>query len=121
MEYKWGVARAERSADVFLGIAEHHRRRVLESLLSSERAVNDIVRHVRLRQPEVSKHLHVLRRVGLVNVRRDGRRRLYRVNGATMKTLHDWVGTFERFWQHQADGIKARAEAAHAAAVAAAK
>jgi len=101
------------TVDVFSAVAEPKRRRVLGALRDGERSVNAIVAALGWPQPQVSKHLAILRRVGLVGVRRVGRQRLYHVNGARLKPIHDWVALFEGFWQHQLEGIKARAE--HAA------
>jgi DNA-binding transcriptional ArsR family regulator len=84
---------------------------MLGVLVDGERSVNDLVATLRWTQPQVSKHLGVLRQVGLVSVRHDGRKRFYRVNGARLKPIYDWVVTFERFWEHQLESIKARAEA----------
>ena len=72
--------------------------------------MGEIVSALGIAQPSVSKHLRVLDEVGLVDVRRDGRRRLYRTNGERLKPLHDWAKTFERYWQHQLERLKARAE-----------
>ena len=111
------VVRQTDTIDAFGAIADTHRRRMLEVLGGGERPVNELVNRLGIRQPEVSKHLYVLRRANLVHVRRHGRQRLYRVNGATMKTVHDWVGSFEQFWDHQISEIQKRAEAKHAAAL----
>ena len=73
--------------------------------------MNDIVMTLKCPQPQVSKSLGVLRQAGLVNVRHDGRQRFYRVNGERLKPVHDWVMTFESFWEYQLSGIKTRAEA----------
>ena len=83
---------------------------MLEVLAKGERPVNDLVRALRWPQPQVSKHLGVLRRVGLVRERRVGRQRVYSLDAAGLKPVHDWVRTFEQFWQHQLDRVKARAE-----------
>lgn len=79
-------------------------------LAQGERPVNDLVNSLGWPQPQVSKHLGVLKRVGLVSERRAGRQRVYRLNGERLKPIHEWVKTFERFWQHQLERIKARAE-----------
>jgi DNA-binding transcriptional ArsR family regulator len=79
-------------------------------LLLGERPVGDIVDSLRMEQPTVSKHLHVLKEVGLVNVRRDGRRMLYRTNAEGIRPPHEWTGTFEKYWRHQLLRIKERAE-----------
>jgi DNA-binding transcriptional ArsR family regulator len=105
------MARAAVTSDVFNAIAEPRRRRIIELLAGGEeQAVGDLVRTLRLRQPAVSKHLNVLRRVRLVSVSRRGRRRLYRLNPGGLKPVHDWVKNYERFWTHQLNRIKARAE-----------
>lgn len=83
----------------------------MESLAAGERPVNDLVIELKWPQPVISKHLAVLREVGLVEVRQDGRQRLYRVNGAAVKSIHEWSGRFEQFWQGQIDRIKQAAEA----------
>jgi DNA-binding transcriptional ArsR family regulator len=105
------MPRAATTIDVFSAVAEPKRRRMLGALADGERSVSDIVTALKWPQPQVSKHLGVLRRVGLVSVRHDGRRRFYRVNGERLKPIHDWVVTYEKFWKHQLDRIKARAEA----------
>jgi DNA-binding transcriptional ArsR family regulator len=105
------MARASTTSDAFNAIAEPRRRDILSFLVSQERPVGDIVASLGLPQPSVSKHLRVLYEVGLVDVRRDGRRMLYRTNAQTMKPLHEWIGTFERYWQHQLLRVKERAEA----------
>ena len=96
--------------DVFNAIAEVKRRQVLEALRGAESSVNEIIAILNWPQPQVSKHLGVLRKVGLVLVRRDGRRKLYRIHAEQMKPIHDWTASFEALWQHQLDRIKARAE-----------
>lgn len=105
------MPRAATTLDVFNAVAEPKRRRVLGALVAGERSVNDLVAELRWPQPQVSKHLGVLRAVGLVGVRHEGRQRFYRVKGERLKPIHDWVVTFEKFWTHQLQGIKARAEA----------
>jgi DNA-binding transcriptional ArsR family regulator len=105
------MPRAATTVDVFNAVAEPKRRRVLGALVDGERSVSEIVTALKWPQPQVSKHLGVLRQVGLVSVRDDGRRRIYRVNGERLKPIHDWVVTYEKFWKHQLDRIKARAEA----------
>ena len=104
------MARAATTLDPFSAIAEPKRRRVLETLADREWAVSDVVGRLGWPQPMVSKHLGVLKEVGLVNVRKDGQRRLYRVNGEALKAVHDWTKTFERLWGHQLDRVKERAE-----------
>src|ERR1700736_2759525 len=86
------------------------RREILNYLALQERPVGDIVASLGLEQPSVSKHLGVLRDVGLVHVRRDGRRMLYRTNAEAIRPLHEWTKTFERFWQHQLSRVKELAE-----------
>jgi DNA-binding transcriptional ArsR family regulator len=104
------VPRAATTTDVFNAIAESRRRDILVFLAGSERPVGEIVDALNLGQPSVSKHLKVLRDVGLVEVRRDGRQMLYRTNAEAIRPLHEWTGTFERLWRHQLSRIKERAE-----------
>ena len=104
------MPRAATTSDAFNAIAEPRRRDILEYLALRERPVGDIVVELRLAQPSVSKHLRVLREVGLVDVRRDGRNVLYRTNVEAMRPLHEWTSRFERYWQHQLARIKERAE-----------
>lgn len=104
------MPRAATTSDAFNAIAEPRRRDILEYLALRERPVGDIVVELGLAQPSVSKHLRVLREVGLVDVRRDGRNVLYRTNVEAMRPLHEWTGRFERYWQHQLARIKERAE-----------
>jgi len=104
------MARALTTLDAFNAIGEPRRRQVLEALAGGERPVNDLVESLGWPQPQVSKHLGVLKKVGLVSVRRLGRQRVYSLNGEPLKPIHEWVGTFERFWTHQLDRIKERAE-----------
>jgi DNA-binding transcriptional ArsR family regulator len=106
------MPRAATSSDVFNAVAESRRRAILDLLASEERPVGEIVRALRLAQPSVSKHLRILREVGLVQVRRDGRRMLYRTDASGLRPLHEWAGTFERHWRHQLRRIKERAESA---------
>jgi len=105
------MARAATTTDVFNAVAEPRRREII-GLLSDGRewAVNDVVVRVRLAQPAVSKHLGVLRKVGVVTVIRRGQHRMYRLEAARLKPIHDWVKTFERYWTSQIDRIKERAE-----------
>src|SRR5271154_4069827 len=105
------VARAATTPDAFNAVAEPRRRQILNYLALQERAVGDIVASLGLEQPSVSKHLGVLRNVGLVHVRREGRHMLYRTNAEAIRPLHEWTKTFERFWQHQLQRVKERAEA----------
>ena len=92
------MARAATTADAFNAVAEPRRRELLDALADGERPVNDLVRLLGLAQPQVSKHLRVLREVGAVEVREDGRRRLYRLNGRALKPIHDWVKEYEQTW-----------------------
>jgi DNA-binding transcriptional ArsR family regulator len=92
------MARAATTADAFNAMAEPRRREIVDVLATGERPVNDLVRELRLAQPQVSKHLRVLREVGVVDVREQGRQRLYRLNGRALKPIHDWVSTFEGLW-----------------------
>jgi DNA-binding transcriptional ArsR family regulator len=97
------MARAATTADAFNAVAEPRRRQILDVLAGGERPVNDLVDAVGLAQPQVSKHLRVLREVGAVDVREDGRQRLYRLNGHALKPIHDWVSTYERSWSERFD------------------
>jgi DNA-binding transcriptional ArsR family regulator len=99
------MARASTTSDGFNAIAELGRRQILEALADGERTVGEIVEAVGLSQPQVSKHLAVLREVGLVSVREDGRRRWYRVEGAALKPIHDWLRAFERTWNQRLDRL----------------
>ncbi len=105
------VPRAATTSDVFNAIAEPRRRDILAYLAPRERPVGEIGSSLRLAQPSVSKHLKVLREVGLVHVRREGRLMFYRTNVEAIRTVHDWTLTFERFWRQQLTRVKARAEA----------
>src|SRR5918992_2886186 len=99
------MARAATTADAFNAVAEHRRRQILDVLADGERPVNDLVRVLGLAQPQVSKHLRVLREVGAVDVRDEGRRRLYRLNGRALKPIHDWVKGYERTWAERFDRL----------------
>jgi DNA-binding transcriptional ArsR family regulator len=92
------MARAATTADTFNAVAEPRRRAILDALADGERSVNDLVEQLGLAQPQVSKHLKVLREVGAVEVRDEGRRRLYRINGEALRPVHDWVVGFEQLW-----------------------
>src|ERR687886_1900652 len=92
------MARAATTADAFNAVAEPRRRQILDLLAGGERPVNDLVASLGLAQPQVSKHLRVLREVGAVDVRDEGRRRLYRLNGQALKPIHDWVRSYEQTW-----------------------
>jgi DNA-binding transcriptional ArsR family regulator len=104
------MARAATTTDVFNAVAEPRRREILTLLADREHPVNDIVIALKTDQPTVSKHLGVLRKVGLVRVRRDGRHKYYRTNAHGIRPLHDFASTFERYWTHQLLQVKARAE-----------
>jgi DNA-binding transcriptional ArsR family regulator len=104
------MPRASTTSDAFNAVAEPRRRDILNYLALQERAVGDIVDSLELEQPSVSKHLRVLRDVGLVHVRRDGRRMLYRTNAEAIRPLHEWSSTFERLWSTQLLRVKQRAE-----------
>lgn len=104
------MARAATTSDGFNAVAEPRRREILEYLAIGELAVGDLVVKLRLEQPSVSKHLKVLRDVGLVKVRRNGRHMMYRTNADEIRPLYEWTKTFERLWAHQLLRIKERAE-----------
>ena len=99
------MARAATTADVFNAVAEPRRREILDVLVDGERPVNDLVGLLGLGQPQVSKHLRVLREVGAVDVREEGRQRLYRLNGHALKPIHDWVKAYERSWDERFDQL----------------
>jgi len=99
------VARAATTTDAFNAVAEPRRRAILDALAGGERPVNDLVRLLGLAQPQVSKHLRVLREVGAVEVRDEGRQRLYRLNGHALKPIHDWVKSYERSWTERLDQL----------------
>lgn len=104
------MPRATTTSDPFNAIAEPRRRHILEFLAGEARSVNDIVAELELAQPSVSKHLKVLREVGLVDVWKDGQRTMYRTNPAPLRTVHDWSGRFAQYWRGQLRRIKAHAE-----------
>ena len=108
------MARAATTSDVFNAVAEPRRREILALLILRELAVGDIVSAIGVDQPSVSKHLGVLRETGLVRVRRNGRHRLYSTNAVAIRPLHEWAATFERYWSHQLNRVKQRAEEAAA-------
>ena len=99
------MARAATTADAFNAVAEPRRRQILDALAGGERAVNDLVGRLGLAQPQVSKHLKVLREVGLVQVRDEGRQRMYRLNGKPLKPIHDWVKSYERTWSERFEAL----------------
>jgi DNA-binding transcriptional ArsR family regulator len=95
------MARAATTTDAFNAVAEPRRREILDALAGGERPVNDLVPLLGLAQPQVSKHLRVLREVGAVDVREDGRQRLYRINGHALRPIHDWVQAYEESWSER--------------------
>ena len=99
------MARLATTSDVFNAVAEPRRRAILGLLARGERTVGYVARRLRLRQPQASKHLGVLKKVGLVGVRRCAQQRFYALNGAGLKPMHDWVVTFERFWREGFDRL----------------
>jgi DNA-binding transcriptional ArsR family regulator len=105
------MARASTTSDAFNAVAEPRRRAILVYLAGGEQPVGAIVAALEMEQPSVSKHLRVLRQVGLVRMRRCGRQKLYQTNAAALRPLHEWTGFFEQYWQHQLLRVKERAEA----------
>jgi DNA-binding transcriptional ArsR family regulator len=101
------MARAATTADAFNAVAEPRRRQILDVLAGGERSVNDLAVLLGLAQPVVSKHLRVLREVGLVDVRDEGRQRMYRLNGHPLKPIHDWVKNYEQSWSQRFDRLDA--------------
>src|SRR5215210_4759227 len=101
------MARAATTADAFNAVAEPRRRQILDVLTAGERPVNDLVRELGVAQPQVSKHLRVLREVGAVEVREEGRHRLYRLNAKALAPIHEWVKTYERLWSERFDELDA--------------
>ena len=99
------MARAATTTDAFNAVAEPRRREILDVLAEGERPVNDLVAMLGLAQPQVSKHLRVLREVGLVHVRDEGRHRMYRLNGRPLKPIHDWVKHYERSWNERFEAL----------------
>ncbi len=99
------MARAATTSDAFNAVAEPQRRQILTLLMGRERAVNDLARALRITQPRTSKHLRVLREVGLVRVRGAGQRRLYGLDARGLRPVHDWVARFERFWNERFDRL----------------
>lgn len=97
------MARAATTADAFNAMAEPRRRQIVDALADGERAVNELVVGLGLGQPQVSKHLRVLREVGVVGVREEGRQRFYRLNAPALKPIHDWVKSYERLWSERFD------------------
>jgi DNA-binding transcriptional ArsR family regulator len=113
-EYIKNMARAATTSDAFNAVAEPRRRDILNYLAMGERSVTEIVDAMEMEQPSASKHLKVLKGVGLVDVRREGRQMLYKVNAVAIRPLHEWTSTFERLWKHQLLRTKERAEANNA-------
>ena len=105
--YYPSMARAATTTDAFNAVAEPRRREILDLLASGERPVGDLVRLLGMSQPLVSKHLRVLREVGAVDVREEGRQRLYRLNARALKPIHDWVRGYERLWSGRFDRMDA--------------
>ncbi|HTO26486.1 MAG TPA: metalloregulator ArsR/SmtB family transcription factor [Gaiellaceae bacterium] len=101
------MARAATTADAFNAVAEPRRRQILDVLAGGERPVNDLVHALGIAQPQVSKHLRVLREVGAVDVRDHGRQRLYRLNVDALRPIHDWVSAYERLWSDRLDALDA--------------
>jgi DNA-binding transcriptional ArsR family regulator len=104
-EYDGTVARSSTTSDVFNAIAEKHRREILDTLNTGEKAVGAIVNDLSMSQPQVSKHLRVLSEVGLVRCRAEGRRRLYRLEPARLRPLHEWLAKYERAWNDRLDRL----------------
>ena len=104
------MARAATTSDAFNAVAEPRRRDILSFLALQERSVGEIVDELGLEQPSVSKHLKVLKDVGLVEARREGRQMLYRVNAVAIRPLYEWTSTFEKMWRHQLARVKEFAE-----------
>ncbi len=106
-EYVRSVARSSTTSDVFNAIAEAHRREVLDVLITGEKPVGAIVNELAMSQPQVSKHLRVLSEVGLVRCRAEGRRRLYRLETARLRPLHEWLAKYEQAWNDRMDRVDA--------------
>jgi DNA-binding transcriptional ArsR family regulator len=99
------MARAPTTSDAFNAVAEPRRRQILDVLADGERSVNELVALLGLAQPHVSRHLRVLREVGLVSVRDEGRQRMYRLDGRPLKAIHDWVQNYEQWWSQRFDRL----------------
>lgn len=99
------MARAATTTDAFNAVAEPRRRQILDVLADGERRVSDLVGLLAVRQPQVSKHLRVLREVGLVQVREEGRERIYRLDGRALQPIHEWVSNYERMWSERFDAL----------------
>src|SRR5216683_1265797 len=104
-EYGRPMARSSTTSDVFNAIADGHRREVLDALIAGEKAVGEIVNDLSMPQPRVSKHLRVLSEVGLVMCRAEGRRRLYRLEPARLRPLHEWLAKYEQAWNDRLDRV----------------
>src|SRR3981081_1209034 len=104
-EYVGTVARSSTTSDVFNAIAEARRREILDALITGEKAVGTIVNELSMSQPQVSKHLRVLSEVGLVGCRAEGRHRLYCLEPARLRTLHDWLAKYEQAWNDRLDRV----------------
>ncbi|MCL2396013.1 MAG: metalloregulator ArsR/SmtB family transcription factor [Acidimicrobiaceae bacterium] len=100
------MARSSTTSDVFNAIAEAHRRDILDTLMAGEKPVGAIVTDLSMSQPQVSKHLRVLTEVGLVSCRADGRRRLYRLEPARLRPMHDWLAKYEQAWNNRLDRVE---------------
>jgi DNA-binding transcriptional ArsR family regulator len=99
----WSVARAATTSDVFNAVADVHRREILDALITGEKPVGTIVNDLSMSQPQVSKHLRVLSEVGLVSCRAEGRRRLYRLEPARLRPVHEWLARYEQAWNDRLD------------------
>src|SRR4030081_2480202 len=108
--YYFGMARAATTSDAFNAVAEPRRRDILNYLALQERPVGEIVATLGMEQPSVSKHLRVLKDVGLVRARREGRQMFYCTNAEAIRPLHEWASTFERLWKQQLQRVKERAQ-----------
>lgn len=105
------MSRRAATSDPFAAVAEPSRRAILDLLAVEERSVGEVVRRLGLAQPSVSKHLRVLHEMDLVRARREGRHMIYRTNADALRPLYNWTKTFERYWGHQLNRVKERAEA----------
>jgi len=101
------MARAATTTDAFNAVAEPRRREILDLLAEGELSVNEIVERLGMSQPQASKHLRVLREVGLADVREQGRQRVYRLNGQPLKSIHDWVQAYEEAWSDRFEALDA--------------
>ena len=107
------MARQATTTDAFNAVAEPRRRQILDVLASGERRVSDLVGLLAIPQPQVSKHLRVLREVGLVHVREEGRERIYRLDGSSLRPIHEWVSNYERMWSDRFDALDEVLEEMH--------